>query len=126
MNAKVLLVDDEPTVLACISTALSRFGYSVSTANSGAAALAQLEHDVFDLVITDFRMPGIGGDAVIRTARERQDDIAALLITGLTEELPAWLRTGPEAVRVLAKPFTLGLLRSTVEAALQARAALAV
>ncbi|HLP08327.1 MAG TPA: response regulator [Opitutaceae bacterium] len=126
MNAKVLLVDDEPSVLACISAALTRFGYSVTTANSGEAALNQLERRPFDLVITDFRMPVIDGAAVIDAVRERQEDAAVLLITGLTEELPTWLRTGPAAVRILTKPFLLTQLHAEAEAALRARTALAV
>ncbi|HLP02888.1 MAG TPA: response regulator [Opitutaceae bacterium] len=126
MNAKVLLVDDEPTVLACVSAALSRFGYSVTTANSGEAALSRLERHPFDLVITDFRMPGVNGAAVVEAVRERQEDAAILLITGLSEELPAWLRTGPAAVRILTKPFLLTQLRAEAETALRARTALAV
>ncbi|MFT3830688.1 MAG: response regulator [Opitutaceae bacterium] len=126
MNAKVLLVDDEPSVLACVSAALSRFGYSVTTANSGEAALAQLERRPFDLIVTDFRMPIVDGAAVVEAVRERQEDAAILLITGLSEELPAWLRSGPAAVQILAKPFPLAQLQSAAAAALQARTAFAV
>ncbi|MBK8475763.1 MAG: response regulator [Opitutaceae bacterium] len=112
MKAKVLLVDDEPAVLACLTAVLGRQGYSVTAAATGEAALDQLERRVFDLVVTDYRMPGLGGDAVVRAIRERQDDVAVLLITGLVDELPDWLRSGPEAVRILAKPFAISdLLR---------------
>ncbi len=126
MNAKLLLVDDEPAVLVCVSTALSRFGFSVTTAASGEAALAELEKQAFDLVITDYRMPGVNGAAVIAAARGQPQEPAVILITGLSEELPASLRVGPDAVRVLTKPFLLAQLRAAAEEALVARAAVPV
>lgn len=114
MNAKVLLVDDEPSVLQCLTTGLTRLGHSVTAVSSGDAALQQLERRPFDLVVTDFRMPGISGDAVVEGVRERQGDVAVVLITGLVEELPDWLRAGPDAVRVLRKPFTIAQLHAEI------------
>ncbi len=123
MNAKVLLVDDEPAVLKCLSTVLTRLGHSVTTAPCGEAAIAQLDQQAFDLVVTDFRMPGLGGDAVVQSLRDRGADAAVLVITGLTDELPDWLRVGPEAVRILAKPFTIFQFHAEVASALRCGAA---
>jgi CheY-like chemotaxis protein len=125
MNAKVLLVDDEPAVLRCMATALTRFGFSVTAASSGRAALEHIARESFDLVVTDYRMPDIMGDAVVREARERQPEAALLLVTGFADELPSALRSGPTSVPVLAKPFSLLQLRDAAEAALRRSPALA-
>lgn len=125
MNAKVLLVDDEPAVLKCLGTLLARLGHHVTTASSGEEALAQLEHRPFDLVVTDYRMPGISGAQVVDSIRERQEDTAIILITGLVDELPDWLRAGPRAVKVLGKPFEVGSFLHAVEHSLQPAMALA-
>ena len=119
MNAKVLLVDDEPAVLKCLSSALTRFGYDVTAVHTGRAALEELGRGRFDLVITDFRMPDFMGDAVVDAIREHRRDTAILLITGYFDELPQHLRSGPEAVEVLIKPFSLSSLRSMVETILR-------
>ena len=125
MNAKVLLVDDEPAVLRCMATALARFGFSVTAASCGTVALEHLAREPFDLVITDYRMPDIRGDAVVREARERQPEAAFLVVTGFADELPHALRSGPASVPVLAKPFSLLQLRDAAELALRRSPALA-
>ncbi len=123
MNAKVLLVDDEPAVLKCLTTVLTRLGHSVTAARSGEAALDHLGQQTFDLVVTDFRMPGLGGDAVVQALRSRQADAAVVMITGLADELPVWLRAGPDAVRILAKPFTIFQFQAEVADALRSAVA---
>ena len=126
MNAKVLLVDDEPAVLKCMATALSRFGCSVTAASSGTAALDRLALERFDLVVTDYRMPDLMGDVVVRETRERQPEAAILLVTGFADELPPALRFGPEAVTVLPKPFSLAQLQHAMGTVLQPHPALAL
>lgn len=124
MNAKVLLVDDEPAVRTCLAAALQRFGHTVAVATCGPEALALLAQQPFDLVITDFRMPGGGGEQVVRAVRSRSESIALLMLTAFPAELPTRLRTGPEAVRVLPKPFMLSQLRREVDEVLRANGAL--
>ncbi len=123
MNAKLLLVDDEPAVLKCLRTALTRLGYAVTAAASGEEAVALLARETFDLVVTDFRMPGLSGAAVAEAARERLGEVPVLLITGWVDEVPEWLRSGADALRVIAKPFTLDQLAAEVRTALAREAA---
>jgi DNA-binding NtrC family response regulator len=119
MNAKILLVDDEPAVLAFLKAALERFHCQVIAAASAEDALEQIDQRIFDLVLTDFRLPGLKGDAVVRAARGRHNGTRVLLMTGFSDEMPEWMRSGPEAVRILGKPFTLLQLRREVEEALR-------
>jgi CheY-like chemotaxis protein len=126
MNAKVLLVDDEPAVLKCMATALTRFGCSVTAVSSGKAALEHIAQEPFDLVVSDYRMPDIMGDEVVREFRERQPEAAIMIVTGFADELPPELRSGPASVPVLAKPFSLLQLRDAAEATLRHSPALAL
>lgn len=124
MSANVLLVDDDPAVLACAAAALSRFGHAVTRAGSAEAALLRLAEAEFDLLVTDFRMPGMGGVGLIDAAHKRRPDLPVVIITGIVAEIPIRLRVGPRAVHILPKPFQLGSLRTVVEAALAVPATL--
>ncbi len=68
---RVLVVDDDPSVLAVVKDILGKSGYAVSTAPNGVEALRRLEADLYDLVITDLRMPEMSGPELI--ARLQQD-----------------------------------------------------
>lgn len=70
------------------------------------------------MVLPDFRLPLLSGDAVIKAARAKRCRTPVIMITGLIDERPAWVRTGPESVRVLTKPFSLVQLQREMVAAL--------
>lgn len=62
---RVLVVDDDPSILAVIKDILTKSGYTVAGVPSGAEALRRLDGDMFDLVITDLRMPEMSGTDLI-------------------------------------------------------------
>lgn len=115
------MVDDDPAVLGFVSAALQRFDCAVTTADSAEAALDPLFRETFDLVITDYRLPHLNGDTVVKAAREQHSAVPVMLMTGLVDELPQWLRTGPASVPVLPKPFALADLLRVVEQAIPLR-----
>lgn len=78
---RVLVVDDEPEVAKVLSRALVYAGYEVSTAHSAEEALALLDTGGFSLLLSDIHMPGMHGDELQRVARERDPDLAVILIT---------------------------------------------
>jgi CheY-like chemotaxis protein len=79
----VLLVDDEPQVRAVLAAGIAERGHIVIQAEDSATALARLDAGgLVHLLITDLAMPGLDGLALIRAARTRHPDLAALLITG--------------------------------------------
>lgn len=82
MKRKILIVDDDRDVRKTIKAALQLENYSVKCAASGEAALSMLEADLFDLVITDIRMPGTDGVAVLRRTKEIDDSIEVIILTG--------------------------------------------
>jgi two-component system chemotaxis response regulator CheY len=77
----ILVVDDEEAVRYVFGRYLDMAGYRVSTAPGGAEALAQQQADRADLVITDFKMPGMNGDELLRRLRGADAALPAILIS---------------------------------------------
>ena len=69
MTHNVLVVDDEPKLCDLLSSALSQSGIQVFTASNGLHALKVLEQEDIDLVISDWRMPGMDGPALLARSR---------------------------------------------------------
>ena len=80
--ATVLCVDDEPNVLAALNRSLRGAGLCVMRAQSGAQALAMLEQIPVDMVISDMRMPGMDGAALLEQVRLRWPQTVRILLTG--------------------------------------------
>ena len=78
----LLLVEDEAPLRQAIAEQLGDRGYQVQQAESGEAALAQLADFAFDIIVTDLRLPGIDGSAVIEAAVARYPLIIAIVVTG--------------------------------------------
>ncbi|MGE5547484.1 MAG: response regulator [Solirubrobacterales bacterium] len=107
---RVLLVDDEALSVMMVAEFLERQGYRVDTAYDGVEALGKLEQDVYDVVITDIRMPRMDGRELIRRLEDLQPGTPVIVVTGhLKEGTQADL--GANVAAVLAKPFQLLELR---------------
>jgi DNA-binding NtrC family response regulator len=112
---KVLIVDDAgPVVVLCVNV-LQALGYAVKGANRGEAALDILRKERFDLMVLDYKMPGMTGFEVFAQARARHPDLAVVLVTGhgTPDIVDEANRLG--FASILLKPFTSDELRSTVE-----------
>ncbi len=105
MGDRVLVVDDDASVTAALRETLEDEGYEVSTAATGEAGLAVLERGPFDALITDLRMPGMGGASLLTEARRRFDDLPVLVVTAhpSIESAVELMRFG--AYDYLSKPF---------------------
>ncbi|MES2638848.1 MAG: sigma-54 dependent transcriptional regulator [Myxococcota bacterium] len=116
--ARVLCVDDEIEMLDTTRRIVARDGHEVVGCTSGGEALAELEGDPFDLVLTDLMMPGIDGMAVLATALEKSPGVPVVLMTAhaTIETAVAAMRAG--AWDYIAKPFSMQELRVVVERAL--------
>jgi putative nucleotidyltransferase with HDIG domain len=118
-RVRVLCVDDEPDILKLMVRLLERLDLSVTTASGPDAALEVFDHDRFDLVITDIRMPGMDGHAFLAAIRERDPQVPVIVATGhasLDNAIRA-LRDG--ASGMLIKPFTADEFAREVMAALE-------
>jgi PAS domain S-box-containing protein len=106
MDRKILVVDDELDVRQTIESALRSENYHVQTADSGETAVAMLESEPFDLVITDIRMPGTDGVEVLQRTKEIDETIEVIILTGYAsiENVIETLRNGG-AYDYLTKPL---------------------
>ena len=81
MPDKILIVDDEPFNLDLLEQELSDLSYAVVRAETGAAALTQIDKVAPDLVLLDYLMPGMNGIEVLQTIRKTQNDLPIVMIT---------------------------------------------
>lgn len=104
---EILLAEDEPTIRFSVADALEQAGHKVAVAEDGARAQALIQERVFDLVITDIRMPKLDGMTLFRQLRAEQPSTRVILITGhgTVEDAVRALREG--ALDYLTKPFDL-------------------
>ena len=105
-NATILIADDEPAVTTPLEAVLSADGYNVVVVSDGTAALERLEQDDIALVLTDLKMPGLDGMALLEAIRTRELLVECIIITG-----EASVDTAVEAMRFgaydyIEKPLT--------------------
>lgn len=119
MQATILIVDDQTTVLSILKGILSKGPYTVLSALSAEQALEILERQSVDVIISDERMPGMTGSDFLAIARERFPDTARIILTGYAsvESAIKAINQG-EIFRFLTKPCRAHELLAAVEAAL--------
>lgn len=87
-NARsILLVDDNPHGLVARRTLLEERGYQIATATSGEEALERFAAGNFDLMVTDYKMPGMNGAELIARVKELYPSMATILLSGFVEAL---------------------------------------
>jgi excisionase family DNA binding protein len=102
---RVLIVDDEETVLNMFRKTFERASYDVDTAADGASAIERLREQPYDLLVTDLQMPGVGGLAVIREARRMTTSLPVVIVTGRSTEASAIEAINLGVSAYLTKPF---------------------
>jgi signal transduction histidine kinase len=103
----VLIVDDEAAQLKALLDTLPQHGYAVVGASSGEDAVAALHGQSFDLVLTDLRLPGMDGIALLRTALSIDPNIVGVLMTGHGTIASAVEALQAGALDYILKPFKL-------------------
>src|SRR6267154_6767423 len=117
----LLIVEDEAPLRQAIAEQLEDHGYHVEQADSGEAAVARLADFAFDIIITDLRLPGIDGSAVVEAAVERYPDIIAIVITGYGTVKDAVEAIKRGARDFVSKPFQIDELLHVLDSALERR-----
>ena len=118
----ILVVDDEPLVTQLIVDTLTREGYQLDTAPNGVVALEKIQHQRYDLILSDVRMPRMDGPELYRILE--RDDPGLLrrfvFLTGdtLSSETEAFLNR--THVTTLMKPFDFEAVRRVVSRAIEA------
>jgi DNA-binding NtrC family response regulator len=117
----LLLVEDESVLREAIAEQLGDRGYQVEQADSGETALAKLADFAFDIIITDLRLPGIDGSAVLDAAVERYPHIVAIVVTGYGTVKDAVEAIKRGAWDFVSKPFQIDELLHVLDSALEQR-----
>jgi DNA-binding response OmpR family regulator len=120
--AKLLIVDDEPTVRFSIGELLRQRGYQVGEASSGNEALALLEDMPYDLMVLDLRMPGMSGVEVMRQVRQLRPDLLVIVLTAHASVESAIAAVKCNVADYMLKPCDINDLAVTIDRALQERA----
>lgn len=116
----ILVVDDEPVVLQTATQALTRQGYTVLQADSGAKAVELLgqQNQPISLVLLDVRMPGMDGPETLARMREIKPDVDVVISSGYGEQETRALFGGKAISGFIQKPYTASRIAEVIEAAL--------
>jgi DNA-binding NtrC family response regulator len=111
----ILVVDDEPEVCEFLNRFLSAEGHFVRTISNPTEAIDTLKKTVYNVILLDLSMPGLSGMDLLRSVREADPDIAAVIITGKPS-----VETASESIEhgvsaYIRKPFTLDELRTVLD-----------
>jgi PAS domain S-box-containing protein len=118
-RGRILVVDDEPPICALLIEGLTPEGFECRATSSGAEAIKLLECERFDALISDLRMPGVSGLALLETARTKYPWMSFLIATGVDN-----VRVGVDAMKqgaddYILKPFRLETVALAVDRALE-------
>jgi two-component system response regulator AtoC len=119
----ILLVEDEPTTSWALAEGLADDGFTIDTFRSAEEALAWLRENRCDLVITDLRLPGIGGLEFARKLRRGRNACPVVVVSAYGHETPERELRRAGIVDVFSKPFHVDTLRRAVRRALAGHAA---
>jgi two-component system, NtrC family, response regulator PilR len=118
---KILVVDDEQSLREVLSIMLKRAGYAVTCASDGEEAVEQLTKEIFDLVITDLRMPKVDGMEVLKAVKSASPETVVLVITAFATADSAVEAMKQGAYDYLTKPFQVDEVQLIIRNALEKR-----
>ena len=115
--AKILVIDDEKPTLSMFRLFLDAYGYTVYTAENGTEGLAIFQKEKPEIVLTDIKMPGIDGLAILRQIKEIDPNAAVIVITGHGDTALAEQAIALDAVDFINKPIKKQALDAALEKA---------
>ncbi len=118
----ILLVEDEEAVRFALSEALAKQGYVVHPVTTAEEALARLDREPFDIVITDVKLPGLSGLEFVSRAKARHPGLVLIVMSGVASTREAMEALDRGAYDFFAKPFRLAELDVVMRRALEKRA----
>lgn len=109
---RILIVDDEESIRLLLTTTLKTFDYDVDTVKSGLEAVKRIDEKVYDLIITDYRMPEMDGLELTKKIKSSHPAIPVLIITG-SGPVEDFLSSG--AAACITKPFNILKFRNFIK-----------
>ncbi|MEM3370040.1 MAG: sigma-54 dependent transcriptional regulator [Candidatus Micrarchaeia archaeon] len=119
LRDKILVVEDEKSMRAILQMFFENEGFNVSTASDGIEALSMIEEDIFDVIVTDIKMPKLDGMELLKKVKEISPATMVIMITafGTKESAIEAMKIG--AYDYINKPFNMDELRIIVKRALE-------
>ena len=115
MNHRIMVIDDESIVGKMVKAVLEQDGYKVEAFVNASPALARLEEEKFDLVITDLKMKGVDGMEVLRTVKAHSPDIKVIMITAFANMDAALEAMRGKVDDFFPKPVKLKDLKASIQ-----------
>lgn len=122
-NVKIMVVDDEPSVLESFKMILKIKDYAVETFPDGPSALAILEKDKFDIAFIDYKLPGMDGLEVLKKIKGIDPDLEVIIVTAYATESSHANAITLGALEYLRKPFLMEEIYELVERGLRKKRA---
>src|SRR5262249_7375817 len=116
--ASILVVDDELSMRQFLTHLFQREGHAIRVAENGRQAMAMLRQQPADVIISDVKMPDMGGIDLLRAARELQPEVEVIMMTAFANEKTAHEAFLQGAFDFVHKPFDNELLKEKVTRAL--------
>lgn len=119
IRSRIMVIEDEPNIREVLKILLEGEGYEVICAANGSEGIEWLNKEIFDLIITDIKMPGIDGFGVLKKAQEISPETLVIMITafGTTESAIEAMKFG--AYDYIHKPFKIDEIRLVVRKAIE-------
>lgn len=118
-DKKILIVDDNPHMCNLLTDILEIFDYQGITAKDGEDALSHLRKESFDLVITDLRMPNLGGMDLLKSIKEENPSLPVVVITAYGKADTERDVLAARADGYLAKPFKVNDIENLLKGLLK-------
>ena len=119
MSKRILVVDDEPSIVTLVKFNLEKVGYEVEVATDGRQAVDKCNQSDFDLMVLDIMLPELDGIEVLKEIRKKQIEVPVILLTAKDEELDKILGLELGADDYMTKPFSPRELTARVKAILR-------
>jgi CheY-like chemotaxis protein len=113
-GGKILIIDDNNDLRMVVSKMLSRLGYEVSSADSGENGLSVFFKNIFDIVLSDYEMPGMDGVAFACSVKRSSPHTPVVIMTGAGKET-VFSRKSTAVDAVISKPFSLAEIDQTIQ-----------
>ncbi len=117
--SKILIVDDEQSMRDFLAIMLKKEGYEVATVEDGNEAIKATEEDIYDLIITDIKMPGRTGLDVLRHVKQVSPSTLVIVITAFSSTEDAVLAMKQGALDYITKPFEIEKIKFVIKNALE-------